>query len=170
MVDLRDPPAEESVRRVSPEHSDAVLHDLRPYNYGSLVTEISVEPPLEIFLRDELQALSGLALANAEVDFIGFRYAYYFPSRRDDFVLRVTITGGGIDGTYEGIVGGDEQMNPGELFGPGYWERLPQTAPLPGAEPDSRSEASVQRLSDSRAYLHRAMIRLATRRIADSLP
>jgi len=170
VIDLRSPPAGDIMRRADRDRNDAVLMDTRPYHFGTLQTDISVEPPLEQFVEEELEARLGTSLRSVRVEFIGYRYAYYFPSRHDDFVLSVVIEGDSVSGAFEGVIGGDEQLNPAALLGAGYWEEIPETSPLDADGPEGEAQRDLERAADSRAYWHRSLIRLAVERIAEEMP
>jgi hypothetical protein len=166
VVVLDDVPAAEAIRRTSAHDAEPLFVDTT----GALVakrqlkTAISAEPDLEAFVRRELEHELGREIERLRVDYIGYRYAYYFPSRHDDFVLRVELQApqAGLDGEFEAVIRGIDLRNPTWLLGD--WPAdIPGTESPPEADDQARR---IERMADQRAWLHRAVIREVTRRLA----
>jgi hypothetical protein len=171
VVELGDVPEAESIRRPEGEAPAPILVDTDHWMKSTIATSISVEPPLEDYVRDVLEDYLQVPLDTVRVDFVGYRYAYTFPSRRDDFVLRVELVseGTGLEGEFEGVLGGDELFKHYELFNEDWERSIPSTATAEERAADDKP-AALQRWADRRAYQHRLMIRLATERLARAVP
>jgi len=165
VVVLDEVPAEEALRRTDESDPEPLFVDTT----GALVakrqlrTAISAEPDLAEFVRRELEHELGHGIERVRVDYVGYRYAYYFPSRHDDFVLRVDVLApeAGLDGEYEAVIRGIDLRNPTWLLGD--WPAdIPGTGNPPEADDPTRR---IERMADQRAWLHRAVLREATRRL-----
>ena len=166
VVVLDDVPAAEGLRRAGGEASAPLFVDTTAALVAKrqLRTAISVEPGLAAYVQRELEAELGLEIARLRVEYVGYRYAYYFPSRRDDFVLRVELEApaGGIAGEFEAVIRGIDLRNPTWLLGD--WPAdIPGTECPPGADDQTRR---IERMADQRAWLHRAVLQEVTRRLA----
>ena len=130
VVDLHDLPEPETVRR--PDDRTAaplfVNETAALVAKRTLATAICVEPDLADYIARELELAHGIEVDSVRIDFIGDRYAYYFPSRKDDFVLEVTIDAPltGISGEYEARIRGNEPPDFGGL-GAEWIDHVPHT-------------------------------------------
>jgi len=173
VLDVRDVPASESLWRPAGEAPQPLF----VHTAGAIVAKrqlkiaISVEPPLEPYLERRLEEELGTEIEHLRLDFVGYRYAYYFPSRRDDFVLRVELEApaAGLRGVFEGVIGGDELQRSHVLLGPDWDSDVPNTGPEQGTAEYDEQEARIERMADWRAYEHRLLLRLATRRLASAV-
>ena len=166
-LDLRDVPLEASVRRPEGRPPGPLFVDRTYWLKRGVNVELSVEPDLETHVRAAIEAELGVAPELVRIDYVGYRYAYYFPSRHDDFVIRaeVRVAQHGIDGPYEGVVSGLDLFQPHKAFGANWPEVVPYTGP-PGGEDELGIEASLQRWADRRAFLNRLAILRAARHLA----
>ncbi len=171
VVALGDVPAAESVWRPEGERSEPLLVDTEHAFYRTLKTSLWVEPPLRQYVRQVLEAKLGAELDTVRVDFVGFRYAYYFPSRHDDFVLRVELhsDAAGVSGQFEGVVRGIEHFHRTDLFGSQWESEIPSTGSGREAGAERDLAARIECVADRRAYEHRLLIRIAAQRLARSV-
>ena len=171
IVELGDVPELASVRRPEGEAPQPVCVDKTHMYYRTIKTSISVEPALEDYVRGVLEDYLQVPLETVRVDFVGYRYAYYFPGRHDDFVLRVELVskGTGLEGEFEGVLGGDELFRHYELFDEDWEQSIPYTTTEEELAADD-TQRDLQCRADRRAYQHRLMIRMATERLARAVP
>jgi len=129
-----------------------------------LKTAIRVEPSLEDHLRRELEAALGARLERLELLDVGYQYAYYFPSREDDFVLRVELEApaAGRRGEFEGRVRGRESVGDLLSLEQGWKEQIPDTGAGRG-EPEKVRK--LERRADQQAWIQRGLLLEATRRL-----
>ena len=170
VVDVRDAPASDCLWRPEGEappplfvHTAGALAAKR-----QLKLAISVEPPLELYIQSTLEEELGVEIEELRLEFVGYRYAYYFPSRQDDFVLRVELEApaAGLQGEFEGVIGGDELQRSHVLLGSDWDSDVPNTGPEQGTAEFDEQEARVERVADGRAFEHRLLLQLVTRRLA----
>jgi hypothetical protein len=170
VVDLRPVPEAQTIRRADESTSAPLFVDVT----GALVakrqleTAISVEPSLSSYLEGELERALGVPVQSVRVDYIGYRYAYYFPSRSDDFVLEVTIDApaAGIAGEFEGRIRGNEPADYLGELDENWIDLVPDTgAGLDEPEQTRRLEGRA----DQVAWQHRAKLFEVTRRLVASV-
>lgn len=169
VVDLNDVPLSESYWRpdgASPEplfvETTAALVAKR-----QLKTAISVEPSLESHLERELEAALGVDVERLQLSYVGYRYAYYFPSRDDDFVLRVELDApaANLHGEFEGRVRGNEPLAPLIGLDLGWHDLIPDTGL---GRDESENTRKLERRADQQAWIQRALLLEATRRLVAS--
>ena len=173
VLSLDDVPASESVWRPRGDAPQPLFVETTAAIVAKrqLRTAMTVEPELEPYLQRTLEAELGIEIERLRVDYVGYRYAYYFPSRSDDFVLRVELDApaAGIHGEFEGVILGRELDRAHELIGPDWRAEVPDTgAGNQAGEVDDQARA-IERRADERAYLHRLILQIATQRLAESL-
>ena len=136
----------------------------------AVITSMAFEPALDVYVRRVVEEELGVPLDELHVEFIGYRYAYYFPSRHDDFVLRIELTSSaaGVSGEFEGVIKGIRFLHAYELFGQGREGDIPHTG-LEVPEEEWTMDHSLESWADRRAYLHRLATQLVTRRLADEV-
>ncbi len=166
VVDLRDVASEETLRRPRPADPGPLFFDTTAALVAKrqLKTAIHAVPPLDEVLRGALEAGLGVSVDDVRVEFVGYVYAYYFPSRQDDLVLRVTAesTSPGVTGAYEVRIRGNESP---DWLGPldEHWvDLVPDTGAGLGEDEGTRR---LERRADQVAWLHRWMLIELTRRL-----
>lgn len=169
IVTLDEVPLSESYRRpegAAPEplfvETTAALVAKR-----QLKTAISVVPSLESHLERELEAALGVEVEQLRVSFVGYRYAYYFPSRDDDFVLTVEVTApaANLHGELEGRIRGNEPLAPLIGLDLGWHDLIPDTGL---GRDESENTRKLERRADQQAWIQRALLLEATRRLVAS--
>jgi hypothetical protein len=167
VLTLGEVPPAESVRRAGPDAPAPVLVDEEHAFYRTIEIALSVEPALESYLARVLQTEIGVKAESLRVVSLGYRYAYYFPSRRDDLVLVVELVAkdGRISDTFEARIRGNESFHSIGLLGPRWQEDIPDTSP-PGEAETDELQARIESYADGYAYKHRLLLRELARRLA----
>lgn len=167
VVDPRDAAEADApvVRRAGADSPAALFVDKSPafVRKGRIETAVVVEPDLAGYLRDALRRASGSPVDHVRVAAVGYRYAYYFPSRHDDFVLEAEVDAPalGVAGTFEGRVRGNERPDWPDAPGADWDAVVPDTGA--GLEEDER-ERRLERRVDQIAWTQRVKLREAARR------
>lgn len=170
VVSLGDVPENESVRRAGVDQSERQLLGTSHVFYRKLETSLWFEPSIEDYLAQTLSAELEIAWESLRVDTLGFRYAFHFPSRQDDFVLRIELRSASANlcGEFEARIGGDELRHKDALFGSGWWDHVSNTDQDDGGEGDIL-EPHFERIADRVAYEHRCLIQIVTQRMVEEL-
>jgi len=170
VVTLEDVPVSESFWRAEGEAQEPLFVETTAALVAKrqLKTAILVEPALEGHVQRELEAALGVEVEHLEVRHVGYEYAYYFPSRADDFVLCVELDAPAaeIRGEFEGRIRGNEALAGTLQLRAGWKDEIPDTGAGRDEDEDTRK---LERRADQQAWIQRGLLLEATRRLVASV-